>query len=78
MQIEQEMKTTHTGDVWSFMTQAMPLDYNNPKAPFYSEVEREFAPGQDWTVNDAKQHGCMRRHGRAQCRHVSMSKAVSN
>jgi hypothetical protein len=33
--------------------QAMPLDYNNPKALFYSEVEREFAPVQDWTVNDA-------------------------
>jgi len=33
--------------------QAMPLDYNNPKAPFYSEAEREFAPVQDWTVNDA-------------------------
>ncbi len=31
----------------------MPLDYNNPKTPFYSEVEREFAPVQDWTVNDA-------------------------
>jgi hypothetical protein len=33
--------------------QAMPLDYNNPKSPFYSEAERELAPVQDWTVNDA-------------------------
>jgi len=31
--------------------QAMPLDYNNVKAPFYSEAEREFAPVQDFTVN---------------------------
>jgi len=33
--------------------QAMPLDYNNPKAPFYSEVERQFAPLQDWTAGNA-------------------------
>ena len=25
--------------------QSMPLDYNNVKTPFYSEAEREFAPG---------------------------------
>jgi hypothetical protein len=31
--------------------QAMPLDYNNVKSPFYSEAEREFAPVQDLTVN---------------------------
>jgi hypothetical protein len=29
------------------------LDYNNTKAPFYSETVREFSPVQDWTVNDA-------------------------
>jgi len=31
--------------------QSMPFDYNNPKDPFYSEAEREFAPTQDWTSN---------------------------
>jgi hypothetical protein len=30
--------------------QAMPLDYDNTKAPFYSEAERPFAPQQDWTA----------------------------
>ncbi|MCL5281807.1 MAG: hypothetical protein M1376_18065, partial [Planctomycetes bacterium] len=29
--------------------QAMPMDYNNTKTPFYSEVEQTFAPLQDWT-----------------------------
>jgi hypothetical protein len=33
--------------------QSMPVDYNNIVEPFYSEVEREFAPAQDWTVNGA-------------------------
>jgi len=32
--------------------QSMPLDYNNVKSPFYSEAEREFAPVQDFTIND--------------------------
>ncbi len=32
--------------------QAMPLDYNNVKAPFFSEAEREFANAQDWTVGE--------------------------
>ena len=32
--------------------QSMPLEYNNVKAPFYSEAEREFAPVQDFTIND--------------------------
>ncbi len=31
--------------------QSMPLDYNNMKAPFYSEAEREFSPVQNWTVS---------------------------
>jgi hypothetical protein len=31
--------------------QSMPLDYNNVKAPFYSEAVREFTPVQNWTVN---------------------------
>ena len=31
--------------------QAMPLDFNNAKAPFYSEAELDFAPLQNWTVN---------------------------
>jgi hypothetical protein len=31
--------------------QSMPLDYNNVKAPFYSEAERTFAPVEDWTAN---------------------------
>ena len=30
--------------------QSMPFDYNNVDAPFYSEAEREFATGQDWTA----------------------------
>jgi hypothetical protein len=41
-----EQKIVHGG------LQSMPLDYNNVKAPFYSEAERDFAPVQDWTVSD--------------------------
>jgi hypothetical protein len=33
--------------------QAMPLDYNNVKTPFYSEAEQEFTPTQDWTAGGA-------------------------
>jgi hypothetical protein len=33
--------------------QAMPLEYNNVKTPYYSETERTFAPVQDWTGNGA-------------------------
>jgi hypothetical protein len=40
-----EQAIVHSGN------QSMPLDYNNVKAPFYSEAEREFSPAQDWTVN---------------------------
>jgi hypothetical protein len=32
--------------------QSMPMDYNNVNAPFYSETYREFAPVQNWTVNE--------------------------
>jgi hypothetical protein len=32
--------------------QSMPIDYNNTKAPFYSEAEREFAPAENWTVSE--------------------------
>jgi len=42
-----EQKIVHGGK------QAMPLDYNNVNSPFYSEAQREFAPTQDWTVNNA-------------------------
>jgi hypothetical protein len=42
-----EQKIVHGG------AQSMPLDYNNVNAPFYSEAVREFAPAEDWTVNDA-------------------------
>ena len=31
--------------------QAMPMDYNNAKTPFYSEAEQTFAPLQNWTGN---------------------------
>jgi regulation of enolase protein 1 (concanavalin A-like superfamily) len=31
--------------------QAMPLDYNNIKSPFYSEAEQTFAPLQNWATN---------------------------
>jgi hypothetical protein len=31
----------------------MPMDYNNVKAPFYSEAEREFTLTEDWTANEA-------------------------
>ena len=41
-----EQKIIHGGK------QSMPLDYNNINAPFYSEAEREFAPAEDWTVNE--------------------------
>ncbi len=30
-------------------SQAMPLDYNNTKSPWYSEAERTFAPLENWT-----------------------------
>ncbi len=30
--------------------QSMPMDYNNVKAPFYSQAERAFSPAQDWTA----------------------------
>jgi hypothetical protein len=33
--------------------QAMPLEYNNVKTPYYSETERTFALAQDWTLNGA-------------------------
>ncbi len=42
-----EQKIVHGGK------QALPLDYNNVKSPFYSEAEREFSPVQDWTANNA-------------------------
>ncbi|MCL5281473.1 MAG: LamG domain-containing protein [Planctomycetes bacterium] len=32
--------------------QSMPMDYNNIKAPFYSEAYEEFAPVQNWTVSE--------------------------
>ena len=32
-------------------SQSMPLDYNNVKTPFYSEVERQWATAQDWTAH---------------------------
>ncbi len=32
--------------------QSMPMDFNNTKTPFFSEAEREFAPLQNWTIND--------------------------
>ncbi len=33
--------------------QAMPLDFNNVKSPYYSEAEREFSPVANWTANEA-------------------------
>jgi len=33
--------------------QAMPLEYNNVKSPFYSEAQRTFDTAQDWTVSGA-------------------------
>jgi regulation of enolase protein 1 (concanavalin A-like superfamily) len=33
--------------------QSMPLEYNNIKAPYYSEAERTFDTTQDWTGNSA-------------------------
>jgi hypothetical protein len=42
-----EQKIVHGGK------QSMPLDYNNVKSPFYSEVEREFSPVEDWTAGAA-------------------------
>ncbi len=34
-------------------SQSMPFDYNNTKAPFFSEATRTFDTPQDWTVNGA-------------------------
>jgi len=31
--------------------QSMPMEYDNTKAPFYSEAERELDPAQNWTVD---------------------------
>ncbi|MCU0913037.1 MAG: hypothetical protein MUC88_00565, partial [Planctomycetes bacterium] len=42
-----EQRIVHSG------LQSLPLDYNNVKAPFYSEAEREFAPVGDWTAGGA-------------------------
>jgi len=28
----------------------MPMDYNNVKAPFYSQTDRQFATAQNWTA----------------------------
>jgi len=39
-----EQKIVHAGK------QSMPIDYNNTKAPFYSEAERDFAPAENWTT----------------------------
>jgi hypothetical protein len=33
-------------------SQAMPMDYNNTKTPFYSEAELEFLPLENWTYGD--------------------------
>jgi len=40
-----EQKIVHGG------RQALPMDYDNTKSPFYSEAVQEFAPAQDWTVH---------------------------
>jgi hypothetical protein len=40
-----EQAVVHSGK------QAMPIDYDNVRAPFFSEAQREFTPAQDWTVN---------------------------
>ncbi len=42
-----EQNITHGGK------QSMPLEYNNVKAPYYSEATRTFDTPQDWTVNGA-------------------------
>jgi len=34
-------------------SQAMPVEYNNIEAPFYSEIERSWTTPQDWTTNGA-------------------------
>jgi len=31
--------------------QSMPVEYNNVNPPYYSQVEREFSPVQDWTAH---------------------------
>jgi hypothetical protein len=40
-----EQATVHGGK------QSMPMEYDNARAPFFSEAQREFAPVQDWTTN---------------------------
>jgi regulation of enolase protein 1 (concanavalin A-like superfamily) len=40
-----ERTTIHGGK------QAMPMDFNNTKTPFYSEAEQTFSPLQNWTTN---------------------------
>jgi hypothetical protein len=44
-----ETKIVHGG------RQSMPLAYDNTKAPNFSEAERTFSPGQDWTGNGAEE-----------------------
>jgi len=42
-----ETSITHSGN------QAMPVEYNNVNQPYYSEVERTWESGQNWTGNGA-------------------------
>jgi hypothetical protein len=42
-----EQKIVHGGK------QSMPMDYNNVRAPFYSEAQRTWAAPQNWTVEGA-------------------------
>ncbi len=43
-----EQKIVHSGK------QAMPMEYDNSKKPFYSEAERAWDTPQDWTINGVK------------------------
>jgi len=40
-----KQKTVHSG------RQSLPLDFDNVKAPFYSEAEQQFSSVQDWTAH---------------------------
>jgi hypothetical protein len=63
-----ETRTVHGG------VQAMPLDYNNVNAPYYSETERTWTEPQDWTTNEVN---TLTLYVRGQARDFDIPKATT-
>ena len=49
--VSRASNTSAGGTVGARGKQSMVLTYDNTRSPFFSEIEREFAPAQDWTVD---------------------------